>query len=74
MIARALLALAAVLLAVPGAFIAARGVSGLRRGVVVVRGREVGGGRARVVAVALVAYGALMIAIAATIAVQVAGR
>ena len=55
--ARFVLASAALLLGVPGIFIAARGLSGLRRGVAVVRGREVRGTAARVMAVALLAYG-----------------
>jgi hypothetical protein len=71
MLGSALLLLAALLLAVPGAFIGARGVSGLRRGVVIVRGGEVRGRRATAVAVALVGYGAAMVALAATIVARV---
>jgi hypothetical protein len=73
MLGSALLLLAALLLAVPGAFIGARGLSGLRRGVVIVRGGEVRGGRARAVAVALLGYGAAMIATAALIVARVVG-
>jgi hypothetical protein len=71
MLGSALLLLAAVLLAVPGAFIGARGLSGVRRGSVIVRGREVRGERARVVAVALLGYGAVMIALAAALVARV---
>jgi hypothetical protein len=68
-----LLLLAALLLAVPGAFIAARGLSGLRRGFVIMRGREVGGGRGRFVALALLGYGIAMMAIAATLVLAAMG-
>jgi hypothetical protein len=74
MLGSALLLVAALLLAVPGAFIGARGVSGLRRGTVIVRGGEVRGGRARVVAVALLGYGAVMIALAVAVAARAVGR
>ncbi|HSN90176.1 MAG TPA: hypothetical protein VLS93_03015 [Anaeromyxobacteraceae bacterium] len=70
MLGSALLLLAAALLAVPGAFVGARGVSGLRRGFVIVRGAEVRGAKARVVAVALVGYGAVMIALALAVAAR----
>jgi hypothetical protein len=66
-VATVLLWLAALLLAVPGAFIAARGLSGLRRGFVIVRGRQVDGRRGRLWAVALVLYGLAMIALAGII-------
>lgn len=73
MIARFLLFVAAFLLAVPGAFIVARGVSGLRRGAVIVKGRAVGGAKGKAIAVALVGYGLVMIAIAGTIVATALG-
>jgi hypothetical protein len=59
--ARALLAFAALMLAVPGLFIVAKGVATLRRGAVYVQGRWEPGRRAVIAAVGLLAYGALMI-------------
>ena len=59
--ARALLAFAALMLAVPGLFIVAKGVAPLRRGAVYVQGRWEPGRRATVAGVGLLAYGALMI-------------
>jgi hypothetical protein len=59
--ARALLAFAALMLAVPGLFIVAKGVATLRRGAVYVQGRWEPGRRAAVAGVGLLAYGALMI-------------
>jgi hypothetical protein len=72
-IAKFLLFVAAFLLGVPGLFIAARGVSGLRRGFVIVKGGPVGGAKGRAIAVALVGYGIVMIAIAGTIVANALG-
>jgi hypothetical protein len=55
------------ILGVPGLFIAARGLFGLRRGVVVVRGREVTGTAARAAAIGLVGYGLAMVALGAVV-------
>ncbi len=63
----AALVAAALFLGVPGLFVGARGLSGLRRGVVMVRGRPVEGPSARAAAALLVAYGAAMIGLAALV-------
>jgi hypothetical protein len=60
-VARALLAFAALMLAVPGLFIVAKGIATLRRRAVYVQGRWEAGRRASVAGVGLLAYGALMI-------------
>ena len=72
--ARALLALAALLLAVPGAFVVAKGIAALRRQRVVVHGREVGGARARTAGAMLVVYGLVMIALGAALVAVAAAR
>jgi hypothetical protein len=69
--ARALLVLAALLLAVPGAFICAKGLGAVRRGSLVVQGRPVEGGPARVAGWILVAYGGAMVAIGAVLVAAV---
>jgi len=69
-VARLALLTAAVLLAVPGFFIGARGVSGLRRGETVVRGRVVTGAQARTIAALLVAYGIGFVAVGAVLAAR----
>jgi hypothetical protein len=61
----ALLVLAAVLLAVPGAFVCAKGLAALRRRQIRVHGQAVEGTRARAAGGALVLYGLGMIALAA---------
>ncbi len=63
--ARAMLLLAALLLAVPGAFISAKGVRAVRDRALVVQGRPIEGAPARVAGWVLVAYGAAMVAIGA---------
>jgi hypothetical protein len=63
-VATAFLVPAAVLLGVPGLFIAAKGFSALRRRRVMVHGRMTEGPAAAVAAVALLAYGAVMIGVA----------
>lgn len=72
--ARALLVLAAALLAVPGAFIVAKGIAALRRRRIYVQGRDVEGARARTAGAMLVVYGLAMIAIGAVIVALVATR
>ncbi len=72
--ARALLLLAAVLLALPGAFIVAKGVAALRRRRIYVQGRHVEGARARTAGAMLVVYGLAMIAIGAVLVAFVAAR
>lgn len=67
MVAITALLCSALLLGVPGVFIAARGLFGLRRGIVIVRGRTVTGAAARAAAVALVGYGAAMVALGVVI-------
>jgi hypothetical protein len=72
--ARALLVLAAVLLAVPGLFIVAKGVAALRRQRIYVQGRDVEGARARTAGAMLVAYGLGMVALGAVLAAFAATR
>ncbi len=72
--ARALVLLAALLLAVPGVFVAVKGLAAVRRRTLVVQGRAVDGARARGAGLVLVAYGAAMIAIAAALLAAVAAR
>ncbi|HSD22579.1 MAG TPA: hypothetical protein VLC54_21185 [Anaeromyxobacter sp.] len=72
--ARALLVLAAVLLAVPGAFIIAKGIAALRRRRIYVQGRDVEGARARTAGAMLVVYGLAMVAIGAVLVAFVVTR
>ncbi len=67
---RALILLAALLLAVPGFFVGAKGLAAMRRRSVVVQGREVAGQRALVAGAILVVYGLAMIGIAALLVVS----
>jgi len=60
-VARALLAFAALLLAVPGLFIVAKGTATIRRRAVYVQGRWEPGPKAALAGVGLVAYGFVMI-------------
>jgi hypothetical protein len=60
-VARSLLAFAALMLAVPGLFILAKGAATIRRRAVYVQGRWVPGRRAAVAGVGLLAYGLLML-------------
>jgi len=60
-VARSLLAFAALMLAVPGLFILAKGIATLRRRAVYVQGRWVPGRRAAVAGVGLLVYGGIMI-------------
>jgi hypothetical protein len=72
--ARALVLLAALLLAVPGAFVGAKGLAAMRRRLVVVQGRTVEGGRARAAGLVLVLYGAAMIAVGVVLAIAALSR
>lgn len=67
--ARALLLLAAALLAVPGAFVTAKGVAAIRRRSAVVQGRAVRGGAAVGAGLILVAWGVGMVGFAALVLV-----
>lgn len=60
--ARALLLLAAVLLAVPGLFVGAKGLAALRRRSAVIQGRTVTGGRAIAAGLVLVGWAVGMLA------------
>ena len=66
-LARALVLLAAGLLAVPGAFVSAKGAAALRRRRVLVQGRTVTGGRAVLAGLVLLGWGAGMIGFAALV-------
>ncbi len=66
--------LAALLLAVPGAFVAAKGVAILRTGSAVVRGRTVGGAKAVGAALVLLGWAAATVALAAVVVVAVLRR
>jgi hypothetical protein len=69
--ARAMLLLAAVLLAVPGTFISAKGLRAIRDRSLVVQGRPVEGAPARVAGGVLVAYGVAMVLIGAALLLAV---
>jgi hypothetical protein len=62
--ARALLLLASVLLAVPGLFVGAKGFAAIRRRSAVIQGRTVTGGRAIAAGVVLLGWAAGMIGFA----------
>lgn len=72
--ARALVLLAALLLAVPGLFVGAKGIAAVRRRTIVVQGRPVEGRPARVAGAVLVAYGAAMVGIAAVLVFALLAR
>jgi hypothetical protein len=72
--ARALILLAALLLALPGAFVALKGVAALRRKDIVVQGRHLEGRSARAAGAILAAYGVAMFAMGAAVAVLALGR
>jgi hypothetical protein len=65
--ARALLLLAAALLAVPGVFVGAKGLAAIRRRSAVVQGRTVTGGAAVAAGLVLLGWGAGMLAFAALV-------
>jgi hypothetical protein len=73
-VARALLLLACVLLAVPGLFVGAKGLAILRRRSAVVQGRTVTGARAIGAALVLLGWAAGMIAFAVLVLVAQARR
>jgi len=66
-VARALLLLACVLLAVPGVFIGAKGFAAIRRGEAVVQGRTVTGARAIGAGLVLLGWAAGMLVFAALV-------
>ena len=68
--ASGILLLAAALLAVPGVFVAAKGLSALRRRRIVVQGRAVHGAVAVGAAAALLAYGVAMVFLSAVFAAR----
>ncbi len=68
-VARALLLLACVLLAVPGLFVAAKGLAAIRRRSAVVQGRTVTGARAVAAGLVLLGWAAGMIAFAVLVLV-----
>lgn len=72
--ARALLVLACVLLAVPGLFVGAKGLAVVRRRSAVIQGRTVTGARAIGAGLVLVGWAAGMIAFAVLILVALARR
>ncbi len=72
--ARALVLLAAGLLAVPGLFVGAKGIAAVRRRTIVVQGRPVEGRPAQVAGAVLVAYGAGMLGVAALLVVALLAR
>jgi len=72
--ARALVLLAALLLAVPGFFVAAKGLAAVRRSTIVVQGRPVEGRPARVGGLVLAAYGAAMIGVGAVLVLALLAR
>jgi hypothetical protein len=69
--ARAMLLLAALLLAVPGSVVSAKGLRAVRDRSIVVQGRLVEGAPARVAGSVLVAYGAAMMLIGAALLLAV---
>jgi len=69
-VARFVLLSAALLLGVPGFFVAARGLSGLRRGIAVVRGREMRGTAARVMSALLLVYGIAFVGVGVVLGVR----
>jgi hypothetical protein len=73
-VARALLLLAAVLLAVPGLFVGAKGLAAIRRRSAVIQGRTVTGGRAVAAGLVLVGWAAGMLAFAALVLVAFGRR
>jgi len=73
-VARALLLLACVLLAVPGLFVGAKGLAAIRRRSAVIQGRTVTGARAIGAGLVLVAWAAGMIAFAVLVLVAQARR
>jgi hypothetical protein len=73
-VARALLLLASVLLAVPGLFVGAKGLAAIRRRSAVIQGRTVTGARAIGAGLVLVGWAAGMIAFAVLVLVAQARR
>lgn len=73
-VARALLLLACVLLAVPGLFVAAKGLAAIRRRSAVVQGRTVTGARAVGAGLVLLGWAAGMIAFAVLVLIAQARR
>ncbi len=68
-VARALLLLACVLLAVPGLFVGAKGLAAIRRRSAVIQGRTVTGGRAIAAGLVLLGWAAGMIGFAVLVLV-----
>jgi hypothetical protein len=73
-VARALLLLAAVLLAVPGVFVGAKGIATIRRRSAVVQGKTVRGAAAIAAGLILVAWSVGMLGFAALVLVAQRGR
>jgi hypothetical protein len=73
-VARALLLLACVLLAVPGLFVGAKGLAAIRRRSAVVQGRTVTGARAIGAGLVLVGWAAAMITFAVLVIIAQARR
>ncbi len=74
MIAKALLVLACVLLAVPALFVGAKGLAAIRRRTAVVQGRTITGARAVGAGLVLVGWAAGMVAFALLVLASMAGR
>ncbi len=74
MVAKALLVLACVLLAVPGLFVGAKGLAAIRRRSTVVQGRTVTGAKAIGAGLVLVGWAAGMIGFAALVLAAVSRR
>jgi hypothetical protein len=72
--ARALVLLAALLLALPGLFVAAKGIAAMRRRSIVVQGRPMEGRPARAAGLVLALYGAVMVGIAAVLVAALLAR
>ena len=73
-LARALVLLAAGLLAVPGVFVGVKGLAAIRRRSVLVQGRTVTGGRAILAGLVLLSWAAAMIAFAVVVVLAQARR
>ena len=73
-VARALVLLAAALLAIPGLFVAAKGLAAVRRRSVLVQGRTVTGGRAILAGLVLLSWAAAMIGFAVVVIAAQARR
>jgi hypothetical protein len=72
--ARSLVYLAALMLALPGLFVAAKGIAAMRRRTIVVQGRPIEGRPARAAGFVLALYGAAMVGVAAVLVAALLAR